>query len=138
MSAFSLSDTVRFRNDLLFDCAVQLGLFEDDRELASKAAEQYVFHGPTYNGVDREDLSVTGHSLVDTATFTLDILEHISGQNPDEPFTMAIAGYGTGKSHLAITLACLLSAPDSSVSDKILGNMSMADAKIGKQAKEII
>ncbi len=133
-----LADTVRFRKDLLFDGAVQLGWFEEDRELASKAAEHYVFHGPTYHGVDREDLSVTGHSLVDTATFTLDILEHISGQNPDEPFTMAIAGYGTGKSHLAITLACLLSAPDSSVSDKILGNMSMADAKIGKQAKEII
>jgi hypothetical protein len=133
-----LADTVRFRKDLLFDGAVQLGWFEEDRELASKAAEHYVFHGPTYHGVDREDLSVTGHSLVDTATFTLDILEHISGQNPDEPFTMVIAGYGTGKSHLAITLACLLSAPDSSVSDKILGNMSMADAKIGKQAKEII
>ena len=48
-----LADTVRFRKDLLFDGAVQLGWFEEDRELASKAAEHYVFHGPTYHGVDR-------------------------------------------------------------------------------------
>jgi hypothetical protein len=133
-----LADTVRFRKDLLFDGAVQLGWFEENRELASKAAEHYVFHGPTYHGVEEEDLRATGHNLVDTATFTLDILERISGQNPDEPFTMAIAGYGTGKSHLAITLACLLSNRNSAVADKILANMSMADTKIGRQAKELI
>ena len=29
----------------------------------------------------------------------------------EQPFTLAIAGYGTGKSHLALTLATLLREP---------------------------
>jgi hypothetical protein len=133
-----LSDIVRFRKDLLFEGAVQLGWFQEDRNLANKAAEHYVFHGPQYHGVTEGDLDDIGPSLVDTATFTLDILERITGQTGDEPFTMAIAGYGTGKSHLAITLACLLSDPNSSVADKILDNISMADVEIGREARHIL
>ncbi len=133
-----LSDIVRFRKDLLFEGAVQLGWFQEDRNLANKAAEHYVFHGPQYHGVVEGDLDDIAPSLVDTATFTLDILERITGQTGDEPFTMAIAGYGTGKSHLAITLACLLSDPNSLVADKILDNISMADVEMGKEARHIL
>ncbi len=133
-----LSDIVRFRKDLLFEGAVQLGWFQEDRNLANKAAEHYVFHGPQYHGVVDGDLDDIGPGLVDTATFTLDILERITGQTGAEPFTMAIAGYGTGKSHLAITLACLLSDPNSLVADKILDNITMADVHIGKEARHLL
>ena len=115
-----LADIVKFRKDLLFDGAVQLGWFENNQELAVRAAEHFVFHGPQYHGVREDDLDSSSYSLVDTATFALDIFKRITGENPDEPFTMAIAGYGTGKSHLALTLACLLSDPASHVSEKFL------------------
>lgn len=133
-----LADIVKFRKDLLFDGAVQLGWFENNQELAVRAAEHFVFHGPQYHGVREDDLDSSSYSLVDTATFALDIFKRITGENPDEPFTMAIAGYGTGKSHLALTLACLLSDPASHVSEKILANLTMADEEIGKQAKELL
>lgn len=45
-----LSDIIRFRRDLLFQGAVQVGWLETDPELAKKAAEHFVFHGPQYHG----------------------------------------------------------------------------------------
>lgn len=132
------ADIVSFRKDLLFNGAVQLSWFEKDKAQADKAAEHFVFHGPDYHGVAEEDLDSSSHILVDTANFTLDILERVNGKIADEPFALAIAGYGTGKSHLAITLASLFSKPQSDVAAKILANISMADAVIGKRVREII
>jgi hypothetical protein len=133
-----LVDIVSFRKDLLFNGAVQLSWFEKDRLQAEKAAEHFVFHGPDYHGVSEADIESSSHQLVDTASFTLEILERITGKVVDEPFSLAIAGYGTGKSHLAITLATLLSNPKHEVASKILDNITMADASIGRCAKEIV
>lgn len=52
-----LQDVVRFRKDLLFDGAVQVGWFDDNPSLASRAAEHFVFHGPSYRGCPRSVLS---------------------------------------------------------------------------------
>jgi hypothetical protein len=128
------ADLVTFRDDLLFNGAVQIGWFEHDIALAEKAAKHYVFHGPDYHGVSENDYG-GGLRLLDTASFTLDILQRIYGDSADEPFELAIAGYGTGKSHLGLTLACLCSQPSSKVSKEILKNLSMADASIGQEAK---
>ncbi len=133
-----LADIVSFRKDLLFNGAVQLSWFEKDRLQAEKAAEHFVFHGPDYHGVSEDDIERSSHQLIDTASFTLEILERITGKIVDEPFSLAIAGYGTGKSHLAITLASLLSNPKHEVASKILDNIIMADASIGRRAKQII
>ncbi|WP_242848797.1 hypothetical protein [Syntrophomonas palmitatica] len=130
-------DVVSFRDDLLFNGAVQIGWFEHDLPQAQKAAQHYVFHGPDYHGVSANDFD-GGHRLVDTASFTLDILQRIYGNSAEEPFELAIAGYGTGKSHLGVTLACMCSQPNSTVSKEILKNLSMADAAIGKEAKALI
>lgn len=132
-----LTDIVNFRKDLLFEGAVQLGWFENDRQLADKVAEHFVFHGPKYHGIASGDTRES-YSLVDTATFALDVMKRVSGQNGDDPFTIAIAGYGTGKSHLALTLSCLLSDPKSRVAEKILANIRMADADIGAQARDLM
>lgn len=132
------SDIVSFRKDLLFDGAVQISWFEKNEELAQKAAEHFVFHGPNYHGVVKDSLESSEHSLIDTATFTLNILERVSGLGADDPFALAIAGYGTGKSHIGITLASLLSNPRSHVVHKILENLSLADKSIGEKAKQIL
>ena len=128
------ADIVSFRDDLLFNGAVQIGWLEHDLPQAEKAAKHYVFHGPDYHGVNENDYDGS-HRLVDTASFTMDILRRICGYSTDEPFELAIAGYGTGKSHLGVTLACLCSRPKSAVSKEILRNLSMADVTIGREAK---
>ena len=132
-----LAEIVSFRKDLLFNGAVQLSWFEKDRKQAEKAAEHFVFHGPNYHGVVEEDFE-SSHKLIDTASFALEILKRMTGETADEPFTLAVAGYGSGKSHLAITLASLLSNPKSEVAQKILSNLNMADASIGKRVQQIV
>jgi hypothetical protein len=133
-----LSEIVKFRRDLLFNGAVQVSWCETDPHMAEKAAEHFVFHGPDYHGVSEEDFVRGEHKLVDTASFTLDLLERVSGKTVDEPFTLAIDGYGTGKSHLSVTLNALLSNPNSKVAQKILSNISISDFKIGSKVDEIL
>lgn len=131
------SDLVVFRKDLLFNGAVQLGWLENNKPLAETVAEYFVFHGPEYHGVSVADFKDSGHQLVDTATFTHDVIEGIAG-NADEPFTLAIAGYGTGKSHLAVTLSCLLDDPTAPIAKKILNNLERADKSIGQSIRRIL
>lgn len=133
-----IAEVVEFRKDLLFNGAVQIGWFETDPQMAMKAAKHYVFHGPDYHGVTEEDLGIGEHKLVDTASFTLELLERISGKTIDEPFALAIAGYGTGKSHLGVTLASLLGDPGSAVAQDIINNITSVDEKIGNKVKSII
>jgi hypothetical protein len=132
-----VGDVVAFRKDLLFNGAVQIGWFENDRARADKASKHYIFHGPDYHGVSQTDYEGS-HSLVDTASFTWDILQQLGGDAADEPFVLAIAGYGTGKSHLGVTLASLLSSPTSKVAGSIVDNIAMADAMIGSQVRNMI
>lgn len=54
----------------------------------------------------------------------------------DVPFTLAIAGYGTGKSHLGVTIAELLSAPVDNAD--ILANISSADKQIGDEIEILL
>ncbi len=132
-----LGEIVSFRRDLLFNGAVQIDWLESNPKLARKAAVHFAFHGPSYHGVDREG---RGSELppVDTATFTLDIIERLIGGRADDPFALAIAGYGTGKSHLAVTLALALGAPDSEVADRVLANLATADRDIGARARSLL
>lgn len=133
-----LSEVVDFRKDLLFNGAVQISWLETDPQMATKAAKHYVFHGPDYHGVTEEGFGIGEHKLIDTASFTLDLLERISGEIIDEPFTLAIAGYGTGKSHLGVTIASLLSNPGSTVAQDIVNNITRADGKISNKVKNIL
>ncbi len=134
----NLSDIITFRKDLLFDGAVQISWFESNKELADKAAMHYVFHGPEYHGFSQDEFIDSEHNVVDTATFTLDTLKLLSGLSSGDPFTLAVAGYGTGKSHLGVTLASLLSCPQSCVAQKILDNLKLADKNIGAEANRIM
>jgi len=128
----SLKDIVRFRGDKLFNGAVNIDWYLTDASKSKLAAEAFVFHGPAYHGVSQDDVGYShGHKLIDTASFTKTIVKRSYGFE-DVPFTLAIAGYGTGKSHLGITIAELLSAPSDKVSTDILSNIRSADDQIGQ------
>ncbi|MGB4243429.1 MAG: hypothetical protein WBK42_07710 [Dethiobacteria bacterium] len=133
-----LGEITSFRKDLLFHGAVQLGWFVRNRSLSDKAAAHFIFHGPDYHGACVEDFVESGLQLIDTASFTQEIAERLMEDNPDDPFMLAIAGYGSGKSHLAITLATLFLRPKSEIAQQILGNLSLADEGIGRYVANLI
>lgn len=129
----TVADIVEFRRDLFFDGAVQIGWFENDLVRRDKAASNFVFHGPQYHGVAKEDvIESRGYHFTDTVSFTRRIINALeSATGKESPISLAIAGYGTGKSHLGLTLATLLSEPQSEVAREIFANMKHADPAIG-------
>jgi len=131
----TVSEVVEFRRDLFFDGAVQISWFENDLARRDKAASNFVFHGPEYHGVTANDISESReYNLTDTVSFAGSIVDTFDVEtNQEHPISLAIAGYGTGKSHLALTLATVLSDPKSAVSEKILENLKLADPVVGSQ-----
>jgi hypothetical protein len=130
-----LTDYINYRGDRLFEGAVDVSWLMKNREKSRKVAETYIFHGPEYHGVDQNDTGLShDHKLVDTATFLLQIIRRCNGRE-DKPFTLAIAGYGTGKSHLATTLSILLSEPSSATTNQVLENLGKADSSIQEIVK---
>jgi len=133
-----LHDLVRFRGDKLFHGAVNIDWFSTDESRSRQASESFVFHGPEYHGVSQADVGTThGHRLVDTASFVRSIVRRCYGQE-EEPFTLAIAGYGTGKSHLGLTVASLLSEPRSETAQTVLAGIEAADATIGHDVRALL
>ena len=133
-----LNEIIRFQNERLFNGAVNLDWFLDNPERAQSAADAFVFHGPTYHGVTQEDVGdAHGHQLQDTASFTHSIIRSCVGLT-EKPFTLTIAGYGTGKSHLALTLAQMLGIPDSKSAISILSSLKNADKSIGDEIEGML
>lgn len=136
MSA-KLSDIISFRGDRLFNGAVNINWFGTDEAKAKIASEAFVFHGPKYHGVQQTDVGTQhGHNLVDTASFTRSIIRRCYGVE-DQPFTLAIAGYGTGKSHLGLTIASLVSDPESKNALNILTSLGASDHEIASDISDI-
>lgn len=128
-------DILVFRDDLYFDGAVQADWFyQPDR--ISLVASNFVFHGPSTHAVARGD--VGNRNLIDTASFALRLAEKMSDSEQGSPFTLAIAGYGTGKSHLAVALSALLSGEEwnPELHQRILDNIRRADAGIAERLEK--
>lgn len=136
----NLSDLVTFRQDLLFHGAVQVGWFETDQTRCKKAAEHFVFHGPNYHGVRELDFgAASAYRLKDTASFTRDIIQQLAeAGSRDNPFALAVAGYGTGKSHLGLTLAALLANPQGTTAQKVIANLRAEDRAIGNHVESLL
>lgn len=136
-----IGDLVRFHQEHFFEGAVQLRWIQDRPEQAGQAARSYVFHGPRYHGAgeaEQEGIS-GGHRLKDSAGFVGDLLDSIlSGLAGAErnPYLLAVAGYGAGKSHLATAIASLLGAPTSDTTQAIVAHLTQADATIGQGVAE--
>lgn len=131
-----LGDIIRFRDDKLFQGAVDISWFYRDRDKARAAATAFVFHGPRYHGV-RQQEGYHEHRLTDTASFACGILSQACGKG-EQPFKMAVAGYGTGKSHLALALAEILHAPESPAGQAVLESIAAADEELGQECRILI
>lgn len=129
-------DLVRFSKDKCFNGAVQTEWFYDQNRMKN-VAESYVFHGPKYFGVSDSDVDLAGHKLIDTASFALSIAEKLYDKRPDNSFVMTIAGYGAGKSHLAVALAALFSG-NQKLADNVICNIEKADKTIAEQIRNVI
>lgn len=133
-----LRDIVRFRGDRLFNGAVNISWFGSDKAKTEAASKAFVFHGPKYHGVQQEDVGTGhGHRLVDTASLARSILRRCYGAE-DQPFTLAIAGYGTGKSHFGLTVASLVSAPDGDTAQEVLSAIEAADPEISSDIRLLL
>ena len=97
-----IGDIIAFRKDLYFEGAVQADWFYVP-EKSAKVAENFVFHGKDYYGVE----SKTKNKTIDTISLVKTLAEKF--EDSSNPLSLAIADYGTGKSHLAVTLGQLFS-----------------------------
>lgn len=133
----NLQEIVAFRREQLFEGAVQISWFYHDEARAKQAATSFVFHGPSYHGVAQQDLDAArDHRLTDTSTFTRDVLRSFAqGVTRENPFTLAIAGYGTGKSHLGLTLATLFSEPTGAESKRVLENIRSVEKPLAEEIR---
>ena len=127
-----LKDVLEFRKDLFFEGAVQADWFYD-RERAAKVAKSFVFHGSQYYGIEDD----AHDNLVDTVSFVRQLGEKLVSDELN-PLSLAIADYGTGKSHLAVTLAELYSGRSNSPEtfDTIISNIALIDKKESEAIKE--
>lgn len=129
-----VGSVIRFHDDLFFDGAVQLSWLQKRPDQADRAASAFVFHGPRYHGVDRDTNELgQGYRLKDTASFINNLLDSLvagSEGKDANPYWLVVAGYGSGKSHLALTSASLLSHPESNIASHILDQVARADQEI--------
>lgn len=132
-----VKDIVHFRDDLFFEGAVQLRWVKENPEKAERAAANFVFHGPRYHAVHSSS-PADGYVLKDTATFVTSLVEEIAqgSEKQGNPFSLAIAGYGSGKSHLAVTLAKLLANPGEPTANVIRESVARADSEVGQKLSE--
>ena len=126
-------ELLEFRKDLYFEGAVQIDWFYDQSR-AAKVAENFVFHGKNYFGV--EETISGGKKRIDT----VGLVQALSGKLTDETVkvpSLAIADYGTGKSHLAVTIGQLFSGPEymPETFEKILSNIQMIDAEAAAEIR---
>ncbi|NMD72294.1 hypothetical protein HHO41_18660 [Bacillus sp. DNRA2] len=126
-----LKDLIRFKKELYFNGAVQVDWYYN-HEKQEEVSKSFVFHGPEYFGVNEDDITFKSHRLVDTATFTNILANKLYGESSDSNFFMTIAPYGTGKSHLAVTLASLFSRDDS-LQKSIINNIRKVDSDLAAE-----
>lgn len=129
-----INDILAFNKERYFNGAIQAEWFYDPH-LSFEIGSSYVFHGPRYYGVSSQDVQAGEHKLMDTVSFTSMISDRITGRN-DNGFVMTIAGYGTGKSHLAVTLGKLFSGDDDRTREAILNNISSVEPRIGQTLRQ--
>ncbi len=122
-----LSELIRIRDDVVFGGAVQVDWFYQEK--AEVIAENFIFHGPEFFGVTEEDIEFSDHMLMDTCTYVKHISEKLYSDNGN-PIMLTIAGYGTGKSHLAVTIGKLFENRDKNIVERVMSNLRSADASL--------
>lgn len=130
-----LGKILEFRKDLYFEGAVQADWFYS-QDKASKVAENFVFHGSQYFGI--EDQGVGNKKRIDTISLVEELVTKLNDERSNA-LSLAIADYGTGKSHLAVTLAQIFSGPDymSETYERIISNINNIDAEAAERIRSL-
>lgn len=136
-----VKDIVSFHSENFFEGAVQLNWASKRPDKSKQAANAFVFHGPRYHGATDADNDgiVGGYKLKDSASFVSELLKSINGgleEKEHNPYWLVVAGYGSGKSHLALTCTSLLANPQGATSQKIVSNIIQADELIGEKVQK--
>lgn len=129
-----IGELVEFNKEDFFDGAIQADWFYD-LERRNKVANSYIFHGPKYFGLREGDIKKTDHKLIDTATFVKKISDKIIYDLDSSRFILTIAGYGAGKSHLAVTMGGLFSGDNRILQEDILKRINSVDPDIASSIK---
>lgn len=124
-------ELLRFKKELYFNGAVQVDWFYNKTKQYD-VAKSFVFHGPEYFGVSSSEITVKSHKLLDTASFTNVLMDKVYGESPLSNFFLTIAPYGTGKSHLSVTMASFLSG-NKNAQQVVLKNLQSVDKNIADQ-----
>ncbi|MEA3642423.1 MAG: hypothetical protein VBE63_21125 [Lamprobacter sp.] len=135
-----IGEVVQFQQQQFFNGAVQLGWVQAKPDLAAEVARSFVFHGPRYHGGGEDGLE-RDYRLKDTASFVGDLLQGMldAAQGREvNPYWLAVAGYGSGKSHLSVTIAELFAAPRGETAQQVLAQVRAADAEIGAQLENLL
>lgn len=118
-----------FKKENIFDGAVQIDWFYESK-IRGKVASSYIFHGPKYYGLDKNDVKNHKHKLIDTASFIKLVTDKVYLDDSSNRFMLTIAGYGAGKSHLGVTMSSLLSGDNKKLINNILENIKSVDSDI--------
>ena len=124
-----IKDIVEFDKKRYFGGAIQANWFYE-ADKAEAITESYVFHGPRYHGVSES--ADTRYKLYDTASYALDLLKRANDKEKNK-FCLTIAGYGTGKSHLAVALASLMSGHSDTLRNTAIKRIAAVDRKIAEE-----
>lgn len=130
----NVSDLVRFNRENFYNGAVQTEWFYDNSKVAGISGS-YVFHGSKYYGVSDSDVKLGGHKLLDTVSYVQKIAQKVSDKKTDNDFVLTIARYGTGKSHLTVTIGALLSG-NPGIQKDIIENIKFVDSEIASKIKK--
>jgi 23S rRNA maturation mini-RNase III len=129
-----IKEIIKFNKEDFFDGAIQADWFYN-LEKRDKVANSYIFHGPKYFGLKDSDIKKTDHRLIDTATFANKISEKVAYDLDSSRFILTIAGYGAGKSHLAVTIGSLFSGDNRKLQEEILYKIMSVDTEIASNIK---
>ncbi len=130
-----LGKILKFRKDLYFEGAVQADWFYV-QERAAKVAENFVFHGKQYFGV--EDQGTGNKRRIDTISLVEELVDKLLDDHANA-LTLAIADYGTGKSHLAVTLGQIFSGKSymPETYKKVMANINSIDSSAAQHIQAL-
>ena len=128
----NINNILTLKKDVVFGGAVQTDWYYD-KDKSKIISENFIFHGPNFFGVTQEDIEFKSHKLMDTCSYA-DMIANKLYEDEGSPIVLTIAGYGTGKSHLAITLGSLFSITNDDLdAQNILKQIKSADIDIAKK-----
>lgn len=128
---------VKFSGAKLFSGAIDIDWIYTNRLRAREVAMAHVFHGPKYHNASNLDKTLVSEKLTDSVTMTMKLLETLDMCCSDKRIVLSIAGYGAGKSHLALTLSLLLSR-EPEVFSNVLDDIRIKDQSIYRRIEEIL